>query len=162
MSTELLTALPPCLQSLEKYFGLYKGQGTNHSEAGFLGELELMPLLDGKALRLNYIAMDDHGQVLHREYSTLAPDENGLLCLWNLNSNTPGLLCHSLSAEEYTTEGNHLMHFEYGKPDQHEQFREQVTLTLHAGGAISYDYAWGLPGEDFEERSSIKVFKCGG
>lgn len=149
----------PNLENIQKYQGQYKGQGTNHTQDGFSGELELSSLLGGKGFRLCYSACDDNGGLLHEEESILAPNEAGLFCLWNFNSNGSGVLCHLLTADEYTTEGNHLMHFDFGSLDDPAAFRQRVVLTLHAGGAISYDYAWGLAGEDFAERSSVKLFK---
>lgn len=149
----------PNMENIQKYIGHYKGQGTGHDGEGFHGELELQSLLGGKGFRLRYTATDDQGKILHQEESTLAQNEHEAFCLWNLNSNSTGLLCHMLTADEYTTEGNHLMHFEYGELQNPAQFRERIVLTLHARGPISYDYAWGLPDQAFAERSSIKLFK---
>jgi len=148
-------------ERLGKYCGHFFGTSEAHDGSPFNGELELRPLLQGQGYQLVYRAQAQDRSILHSEHSTLAPNDQGQWCLWNLNSNTPGLLCHVLSSEEMTTAGTWLLHFSYGDPSSESGFRERVSLGLHRDGGLSYTYAWGLPGEPFAERSGVKMYPTG-
>lgn len=148
----------PSIERLNKACGFYKGQGENHHQEAFQGELNLSTILSGKGIQLVFRAMVGD-KLVHNEHSLIAPDDSGKVCLWNLNSNGDGLQPHQLDSEETTTEGNWNQHFIYGDLEDTSQFRQKIQLTVHAGGAISYSYAWGLPGEALGERSHIKLFR---
>jgi hypothetical protein len=145
------------IQILGDRQGRYLGQGIAHDQDGFQGELKLNTLSHCNGLRLEYTASRE-AALLHHEHSTIAPDTNGILCLWTLSSNTPSMLCHALVSEEYNSMGEHVLTFEHGDLTGSEGFRERVCIILHQGGALSYTYAWGMPGEALAERSHVKLF----
>lgn len=137
------------------------GSSTAHDGSEFNGELELSPLPHGLGFQLSYQAEDKRRQLLHVEHSLIAFNPEGQLCLWNLNSNLQGLHVHSLSAQETLDEGGLLLHFDYGQPGSSEGFRERVSLGFYRDGGLSYTYAWGLPGEALDTRSSVRMYPTG-
>lgn len=147
-------AFAPLLTALEfACGGTYRGTGRNHAQETFAGTLKLETILGGRGFQLRYLATASDGTLLHAEHSLLAPDENGNLCLWNFNTNAPGLLCHRL---ESLRPGPPLeADFRYGDFTQASGFREQVSLRLDPDGSLGYTYAWGLPGDECVERSGV-------
>ncbi|MGV3525850.1 MAG: hypothetical protein ACO1RX_16625 [Candidatus Sericytochromatia bacterium] len=151
MTESTLSQLPGALSLA---CGTYSGRGSNHSGEAFAGTLVLEPVLAGQGFQLRYLATGRDGSLLHAEHSLLAPDANGLWCLWNFNTNSPGLLCHRLV--NWQPERG-LAEFVLGDLNDPTQFREQITLRLENGGSLSYTYAWGQPGGDFAERSGLTL-----
>lgn len=145
------------IQILGDRQGRYIGQGVAHDGDGFQGELKLEPLAHCNGLRLEYTASRE-ATLLHHEHTYLAPDPSGLLHLWVVSNNTPGLVSHALVSEEYNSMGEHVLAFEHGDLLGSEGFRERILVTLHQGGALSYTYSWGMPGEPVAERSHVKLY----
>ena len=142
-------------KALDLAFGTYTGTGVNHADEPFAGTFKLEPILAGRGFQLRFLATGADGTVYHAEHSLLAPDETGTLCLWNFNSNAPGLLCHRLAAirQGQGVEAS----FVYGDVDNAESFRERITLSVFKDGSIRYAYAWGQPGGEFAERSGLTM-----
>lgn len=145
----------PLLKALDFAFGTYSGNGVNHEGEPFAGTFKLEPILAGRGFQIRYLATGRDGSLYHLEHSLITPDGNGELCLWNFNSNAPGMLPHRLEA--LRTEPSIGARFLYGDPAELNSFRERVTLTIDPDGSISYAYAWGLPGGEFSERSSLTM-----
>ncbi|PIQ28877.1 hypothetical protein COW36_09495 [bacterium (Candidatus Blackallbacteria) CG17_big_fil_post_rev_8_21_14_2_50_48_46] len=145
------------IEKLKSWEGRYLGQGISHDGEGFQAELKLESLRDCKGIKLDYTASRE-AQLLHHEHAFLAHDSSGTICLWALSSNTEGLLCHALIAEEFNALGDHLCKFEFGDTQTTEGFRENILLTLHKSGALSYSHNWGLPGEALKDNSHAKLF----
>ena len=143
-------------KALDFAFGTYTGTGVNHSGEAFAGTFKLEPVLAGRGFQIRYLATGADGVLYHAEHSLLAPDEHGHLCLWNFNSNAPGLLCHRLEAVKQDSQSV-AARFVYGTSGTLDTFREHITLTVESDGAIGYAYAWGLPGEELAERSALTM-----
>lgn len=151
MTESTLSQLPGALSLA---CGTYSGRGSNHSGEAFAGTLVLEPVLAGQGFQLRYLATGRDGSLFHAEHSLLAPDAEGHWCLWNFNTNSPGLLCHRLVTWQPQSG---LAQFVYGDLSDTTQFREQISLGLESGGSLSYAYAWGLPGGDFAARSGLTL-----
>ena len=145
------------LSELNKFIGHYKGDGINHEKQAFKGLFCLTPLLDKKGFEIKFKAVGNDGTIYHEEKSLIAPSMDEKLCLWNFNSNTPGLVPHELKNTE--SRNGSLMTFVFGFNDTNDKnaFREEVSLDLWESGEVSYTYSWGLPGGDFQERSGVKM-----
>lgn len=137
--------------------GHYTGSGVAHDGAAFAGQLQLQAIPFQQAFELRYTASGG-GEIFHQEISWIAPDMSGQqLCLWNLNSNSPGASCHLLAPELQQTPESRSYSFVYGDPQDLESFREQIVLTLWENGDLSYTYHWALPGEAMQERSGLRL-----
>lgn len=136
--------------------GEYEGQGINHEGQPFVGRLSLGPVVHDKGISLTFTATGRDGTVYHQEQSLIALNAAEKLCLWNLNTNVPGLLEHSYRREEKPDGG--LSHvFGFGDPEAKNSFREEIGIDLWENGEISYRYLWGMPGGDFEPRSAVRM-----
>lgn len=145
------------LAQLREFAGVYRGQGTNHENEPFTGTLTLEPILEGMGFTIQFKATAPDGTAYQQEYSTIAPSMQNRLCLWNLNSNVPGVVVHELRRSESENGSLQSYIFGFGEPADETSFREEVTLELWRDGSLSYRYAWGMPGGAFKARSGVRM-----
>lgn len=148
-------------QELHKFIGEYKGQGTNHENQAFTGHFSLQPLMEDRGFEITFKAVGTDGTLYHSEKSLLAPSLDEKLCLWNLNSNTPGLAPHPLKSSSKKENCVSSFVFGFGDTENSNSFREEVTLDLMKDSSITYTYSWGLPGGEFKERSGVNMAPTG-
>jgi hypothetical protein len=130
----------------------YVGTGINHEGEHFVGTLRVQKLLGGAAVLLHYEAKLESSEIAHAECTLLAPDMSGRLTLWPVMSELPGVLPHTAIAQSTTSAT-----FASGQRNDRAVFREEITITFAPGGELSYSHAWGLPGGEFEDRSSCSL-----
>jgi hypothetical protein len=145
------------LEALHRYVGNYKGEGINHEKQPFTGLLSLTPLLGKKGFEVKFKAVGKDGTVYHEEKSFVAPSIDETLCLWNFNTNTPGLVPNKLKSVAPHNGSKMTYVFGYNDINDKNAFREEVALDLWTNGEVSYTYSWGLPGGEFQERSGVKM-----
>ncbi len=142
---------------LEGVAGRYVGEGLNHEEQRFEGELEVEAVVGGRGVVLRYIASGPDGSLYHAEHALIALDESGSLCLWPVMSELPAVLPHHLVSASEGASGRRTLVFRHGDPADEEVFREELTLDLWPNGDITYRHAWGLPLGVYRERSSARM-----
>lgn len=147
------------LSQLNEMVGIYVGDGINHEGQPFVGRLQIENLLDGRGFHVKFTATGRDGEAYHREESTIAPSSQGVLTLWNFNTNTPGVVPHELGKSDKRSGSQLTLIFGFGQPSDKSTFREEVTLEIWDGNSLSYTYSWGLPGGEFQERSSVRMTK---
>jgi hypothetical protein len=130
----------------------YTGPGLNHEAERFVGTLRIQALLSGAAVMLHYEARLGEGELVHAECTLLAPDMAGVLTLWPLMSELPGVLPHRAIEQSDAS-----ARFSSGPRDDRASFREEITIALAQDGSLTYSHAWGLPGGDFAARSSCTL-----
>jgi predicted enzyme related to lactoylglutathione lyase len=145
------------LSQLNEMIGTYVGEGVNHEGQSFTGRLQIQSLLEGRGFQLKFSATGKDGTVYHKEESTIAPCIREKLTLWNFNTNTPGLVPHELRKNDAKSGAQASFVFGFNQPIDKSTFREEVALDIWDKKALSYTYSWGLPGGDFQERSSVRV-----
>ena len=145
------------LNSLAIGPGHYRGQGVNHEGESFTGHLHVQVLEAGRAVLLTYDASLDDGTVVHTESTLLATGADGRLCLWPVMSELPGVVPHieEPSRSEYGSPPRAV--FATGPREDVSVFREEITLEFKEDRRLVYGHAWGLPGGNFEERSSCTL-----
>jgi hypothetical protein len=131
----------------------YKGSGVNHEGENFAGTLCVQQLLGGMGVLLHYEAKVGDHEVVHQECTLLAEDMNGNPTLWPLMSELPGVLPHVAFAQSESE-----CRFASGDRNDKSIFREEITISLGADGSVTYAHAWGLPGGEFEDRSSCRLW----
>lgn len=137
--------------------GSYRGEGINHENQKFTAEFSIEPLLGGRGARIHYKASGAGGEVYHEEISTVAPMLGENLVLNNLNTNMPGICSHVFKNRQAELGAKDGLVFAYNEPDQNDRFREEICLAFYANGDLSYRYSWGMPGDDFGFRSSVRL-----
>lgn len=137
--------------------GSYFGSGVNHENQKFEGSIQLTPIAGGKGAQLSFKATGLDGKIYHEETSLLGPGFDEKPCLFVLSNNHPAVTPHVLKSEAQTSEGS-LYVFGFGKISDPNSFREEITLQIFQDGSVSYTYAWGLPGGEFQERSGVRMF----
>ncbi len=137
--------------------GTYCGRGINHEGLPFNGTLKMKSLLGEKGVGIEFEASGDDGTTFHQECTTIAPMITGGMKLFNLNSNSPGLVVHDFSSESIAVDGVESVVFAFGRRNDKQSFREEISIGLHPNGDLSYNYAWGMPGGEFAERSSATL-----
>jgi hypothetical protein len=132
----------------------FRGEGINHENEPFVGELSVQTLEGGSAALLKYVATLQNGEVAHSESTLLGVGPDGNLCLCPVMSELPVVLPHveKISHSEPGTFTEAV--FASGNRDDSTSFREEITVRLNSDGSLLYAHAWGLPGGSFEERSS--------
>lgn len=136
--------------------GRYMGEGVNHEGQPFNGALELRSLLGQRAFGLSFSARGAGGEDYHQEETILGPGPQGELCLVSVNTNDPLLRTYALVRDETHEETRRLV-FGWGRPEERETFRCQISLEVYPNGDLGYRYAWGLPGGGFADRSGVRM-----
>ncbi len=136
--------------------GEYEGQGINHEGQPFVGRFSLSPAVHGKGVSITFTATGLDGTIYHHEQSQLAMSAAEKLCMWNLNTNIPGVLEHTYRREEMLDGGRSYV-FGFGDPQDRKSFREEIGIDVWENGEISYRYLWGMPGGEFEPRSAVRM-----
>lgn len=145
------------LRSLLRRAGRYGGHGINHEDEPFYGELELSDLLGGHGVSIRYRASGINGTPLHDERTWIAATAEGTLALWTISSNASQVMRHELAADHDSTDCERVLKFRLGDPADRSIYRNQVTLELFHDGKLGYRYAWGMPGQAFEDRSAVTL-----
>jgi len=131
----------------------YRGSGVNHEGESFVGTLKVQPLVEGQGVLLHYEARVDRDEVVHTESTLMAPDMDGTLTLWPVMSELPGVLPHKAISQ-----GEKMATFASGPKADEAVFREEISVSLGQDGSLTYSHAWGMPGGEFKERSSCKLW----
>ena len=142
------------ISELQKYVGNYTGQGINHDNQKFTGELIVESIVGRRGALLTFTATGEDGTVYHEEKSTISPSMDEKILMWNFNSNVPGLVPHELKKSEAIENGSKFI-FGFNDKSNENAFREEIALELYNNGDIGYHYSWGLPHGEFKERSGL-------
>jgi len=142
------------LKNLSARAAFYQGSGTNHEAQNFTGSLVIRPAHGGAALWFR--ATGDDGEIYHEELVLIGAAFNGGLTMTSLNSNIP-------AAQHFVSEMTSADEARFITPDfeKPRNFRERVTLLLNDSG-ITYSFAWGMPGQPIEDRSSATMIRTVG
>ena len=139
----------------------YRGEGVNHEKETFVGALAVQPLEGGRAVLLSYSATLETGAVVHSESTLLGTGPDGRLCLWPVMSELPVVLPHTEVMIKSESGKYTLAVFGSGSRDDSATFREEITIRVNEDGSLVYSHAWGLPGGNFEARSSCNMVPSG-
>ena len=135
----------------------FRGEGVNHENESFIGELGVQALEGGRAVLLRYTATLLTGDVVHSESTLIGTGPDGKLCLWPVMSELPVILLHT-EVMNKTESGKYTMAiFGSGARDDSARFREEISIQVNSDGSLLYAHAWGLPGGNFEDRSSCSM-----
>lgn len=126
--------------------GCYTGHGINHEGQNFTGTMVIRAIASGHLLWFR--AQGDDGEVFHEEFVLIAPSPAGGLSMTSLNTNYPSLQSFTGTQSETGYIFNH------GNPGELNSFRETVTINHDPAGGLGYAFAWGMPGQPVEARSS--------
>jgi hypothetical protein len=132
----------------------FRGEGVNHDNEAFSGSLKVQPLEEGRAVLLSYVATLPSGEVVHSESTLLGTGQDGKLCLWPVMSELPVVVPHVALPPQDAAPGELVVVFASAPREQRDAFREEITIQILAQGSLVYAHAWGLPGGEFEPRSS--------
>ena len=133
------------------------GEGVNHENESFFGELKVQALERGRAVLLTYSARLKTGTVVHTESTLLGIGADGRLCLWPVMSELPLVLPHTELFSESEPGKYTYTVFASGSRDDSSTFREEITIRANSDGSLVYAHAWGLPGGTFEDRFSCSM-----
>ena len=133
------------------------GEGVNHENESFIGELNVQSLEGGQAVLLRYTATLMSGSVVHSETTLLGTGPDGKLCLWPVMSELPVVLPHTEVMNTSEPGKYTLAVFGSGPREDSANFREEISIHVSSDGSLVYAHAWGLPGGNFEDRSSCSM-----
>jgi len=148
---------PDVLTMLAARAGFYAGEGLNHEEQAFAGELTVEPMVGNRAVLLRYRALGPDGAVYHSEASLVGMREDGVVCMWPVMSELPAILVHAVISTSESPSGRMTVVFRHGDPADEEVFRQELVLDLWPNQDLSYRHAWGLPLGMYKERSSARM-----
>jgi uncharacterized cupin superfamily protein len=142
---------------IEELFGTFSGSGVNHEGQNFTGVLTLKPGVAGKSIALEFTATGTDGTVYHAEQSNIGYNVQENLSLWVASSNHPAMMEHTLKEILSTESGSETFLFQCGDFKNNQTFREEIALKIWSNQELSYTYSWGLPGEEYKERSGARM-----
>lgn len=129
------------------------GAGTNHENEAFTASLNIESLVDGKAVKIDYVATGVDGKHLHRETGLLSSDHTGKLCLWPVMEELPFVLPHR--ATRIHQDGDSWsVTFSTGDEGKSVSFQEEIVIFKTKDGKLSYEHRWGMPGREFGPKST--------
>ncbi|MBC8058730.1 MAG: hypothetical protein H7Y61_19340 [Rhizobiales bacterium] len=146
------------LTTLTDRAGALRGEGVNHEGEAFVGQLQVVAVMGGRAVTLHYSATGLDGRLLHEEFALLAVADDQRLCLWPVMTELPFVMPHSAIGAGDAPPGETREVFATGARDAVQGFREEITIECGADGAIVYAHAWGMPGGEFAARSRCELF----
>ena len=135
----------------------FRGEGMIHENESLIGELSVQALEGGRAVLLRYTATLLTGNVAHSESTLLGTGPDGKLCLWPVMSELPMVLPHTEVINKTESENYTLAVFGSGAREASGKFREGLSIQVNSDGSLVYAHAWGLPGGNFEHRSSCSM-----
>lgn len=161
------------LNILIKYAGKYMGNGVNHENKEFRGNLEMESVVNNKGISIRYKAIGNEGidfnkettlygsdTILYNEECTvICYDSDNKLALWTLNNNINTMAKFELRRFRQVSSKHHIFIFGYGDTEDNTIFREEITIELWENGDISYNYSWGEAGGLFLSRSTVRMKK---
>ena len=142
------------LATLASRAGAFRGHGVNHAGQPFVGTLQIAPVMAGRAVTLHYTATGLDGQALHEEFALLALADDQRLCLWPVMTELPFVMPHR--ASDAAVDCARAV-FATGPRDAMSSFREEILIECLADGGINYAHAWGMPDEEFANRSRCEL-----
>mgnify|MGYP005649090357 CR=1 FL=1 len=145
------------LEALVARAGHYRGEGKNHDDQTFIGRLELSPIIRGLGVQIAFSATGLDGEVYHEEVTLVAPGQSGEPSLVTLCSNAPGLLTLPIRTLGTGEDDETTAVFGLGAREDLDAFRMEIAFDLWPGGDMTYRFGWGLPGDSFEPRSSVRM-----
>ena len=137
--------------------GRFGGHGIDHEDQPLYGELDLQPLPGRQGAWLSFRATGIDGTVLHDERSWVAPDADGELCLWSVNTLAAGVMRHPVRRGVPPAGAHSVLVFGSGDPTDAQVHRVEIAVDLWPDGAVGYRTAWGLPGGPFLPRSQVRM-----
>jgi hypothetical protein len=121
--------------------GRYEGTGDGSESGAFEATIEVVPLLDGLGVTIDYVATASDGEELHREHTVLAFD------MWSGEA-TLYVLCAELSGVGQLVQRSEST-FTNGQGT--DGFELQIEIVI--ADQLEYAWSWGQPGEPLTERS---------
>ena len=153
--------------------GTYMGFGADKDNRQFRGDLEVTHIAGGKGVALKFKAVGMEGTEINNsahlyngdtisyneEYSTIAYDTKNHLCLWALSTNIATMVKFNLRHYREVSQGQFVLIFGFGDPEDSSSFREEITIELTGGAEITYNYSWGQPDGTSIAGSSVTMKK---
>jgi hypothetical protein len=125
----------------------FSGHGKNHQGDIFSASMKIKITFDSTTAEISFSASDTE-QTFHTERTWIAEDLlTGVLGLWTISTNTPGVLHHRLLKDEMVGTEKRRFTFGLGNADDMSRFRQEIQLDLMNDGQLSYRYFWGVPHE---------------
>ena len=144
------------IKVMHSWDGVWRGQGTNHERQTFNAELVARTLFGGKSTLVWFSARGLDGTIYHEEVALLGATMGPDLHMTSANSNLPFVQQFSTIAHASESSKNEVI-FHFGNVVAGDTFRETVAFEAIDPQAIKVTFSWGLPGEDFAERSSVML-----
>ncbi len=145
------------LHLLAEHRGLYQGEGRNHVGECFTGRLELLRLPEDRTMAIRFSAAAPDGTIYHAEESIVADEAEDVVLVVESENMPEKVLEHRFRREEAADGSFHAFVFGYNEVGDRESFRQEIAIELWENGDIGYRYSWGLPGGEFEPRSSVRM-----
>lgn len=142
---------------LRELKGTYKGLGINHESLPFTGTFRLTETIKDKCFTLDFKAVGEQGEAYHQEHSLLGITARGGFSLFEMSNNHPGVLEHTFFECAPIAGATHTLSFKAGEVENKNDWREIISLDLWPTGELTYRFAWGMPGGEFKDRSSVKM-----
>lgn len=143
------------IEQLKAHAGNYSGQGVNHEGEPFSADVEIRAVGQGNGVSLSFRATSlPDEMVFHDEHGLLAPAQDGSVQYFPISSNIPFVLTHEVRDADSGVE------LAYGAVEDQGSFREVIAIHLNPE-SVTFSYSWGMPGEDFGERSTVTCSRLG-
>lgn len=142
------------IETMHSWDGVWRGQGTNHERQTFRAQLVARTLFGGKSTLVWFNARGLDGTTYHEEVALLGATMGPHLHMTSANSNLPFVQQFSTIPDANKSSRSEVV-FHFGNVTEGDTFRETVAFEAVDSQAIRVTFSWGLPGEDFAERSSV-------
>jgi hypothetical protein len=137
---------------LIELMGLWEGEGVNHEGQAYRGRMVVEPPMNQAAMLVRFVATGLDGAAYHREVLMAGLTAEGEEVAFSISNNLPGIVRFEMARPA----PNHVV-FTFGRLENNDSFREVITIRRDADGGIFHGFAWAMPGEAMQERSSARL-----
>jgi len=142
-----------CIAFLAKLAGKWEGSGINHEGQDYKGKATFDAPVNESAIMIRFQAAAADGSIYHFETLMVGKEPDGDFTAYSASNNVPGIVHFSVS--QPTPESLVLT---LGDLANLSTFREVITMRVGAGGELIHAFAWAMPGEAMQDRSSARLF----
>ncbi len=141
-----------CIAFLGKLAGRWEGAGINHEGQSYKGEITFDVPVNNSAAIIHCLATGTDGSVYHLETLMVGTEPGGACFAYSASNNVPGVVHFSI-----TQPSPESIVFTLGDLADLSNFREVITMRIEAESELFHGFAWAMPGEPMQERSSGRL-----
>jgi hypothetical protein len=139
---------------LTRLVGKWEGAGINREGQAYVGTLTVEAPVNEAAIIILFQAAGTDGSIYHGETLMIGMQPGGDCVAYSASNNVPGVATFVVTQPAPET-----ILLTLGDLADLSAFREVITLRLETGPEIFHGFAWAMPVEAMQDRSSARLLR---